>query len=177
MEMQHPTTQCHGPQKRAIQAMKDAFGAWTRASWVARSSRAMTIGLALIFFVAAEGSAAPASPPSLIGFWYGIGEPGDPEVFYIDAFSADGKFNAEYRKCEKGKLIYQQTQSGTWKIADGVLTINSTEINGKPGKFDHSYDIEMLSATEFHARLHDPDFLFVERRVPKFEFPDCYLGV
>jgi hypothetical protein len=158
--------------------MKSSFGAWTRAGWVARSSRAMTIGVALtLSLTATQGSAAPASAPSLVGFWYGIGEPGDPEVFYIDAFSADGKFHAEYRKCEKGKLIYQQTQAGTWKIEDGVLTINSTEINGKPGKFDHSYDIVMLSATEFHARLHDPDFLFVERRVPKFEFPDCYLGV
>ncbi|MND04569.1 hypothetical protein D3C83_249120 [compost metagenome] len=58
-----------------------------------------------------------------------------------------------------------------------MLTINSTEINGEPGKFDHSYDIVMLSATEFHARLMDPDFLFMERRVPKFEFPDCFLGV
>ncbi len=83
-----------------------------------------------------------AAAPTVVGFWYGIGEPGDPEVFYIDAFSADGKFNAEYRKCEKGKLIYQQTQSGTWKVADGVLTINSTMINGKPGQFDHSYTIE-----------------------------------
>ena len=62
-------------------------------------------------FAVTQGSAAPASAPSLVGFWYGIGEPGDPEMFYIDAFSADGKFHAEYRKCEKGKLIYQQTQS------------------------------------------------------------------
>ena len=135
------------------------------------------IAALMFLFAAAQGSAAPASAPSLVGFWYGVGEPGDPEVFYIDAFSADGKFHAEYRKCEKGKLIYQQTQAGTWKVEYGVLTIKSTEINGKPGTFDHSYEIEMLSAMEFHARLMDPDFLFVERRVPKFEFPDCFLGV
>ena len=131
----------------------------------------------MLLSAAAQGSAAPASAPTLVGFWYGIGEPGDPEVFYIDAFSADGKFNAEYRKCEKGKLIYQQTQSGTWKIADGVLTINSTMINGKPGKFDHSYTIEMLSATEFHARLHDPDFLFVEKPDPEIRIPGLLFGV
>ena len=137
--------------------------------------------VAALMVLAAAGhvSAAPAASaaPTVVGFWYGVGEPGDPEVFYIDAFSADGKFNAEYRKCEKGKLIYTQTQSGTWKVVDGVLTINSTMINGKPGNFDHSYTIELLSATEFQARLHDPDFLFVERRIPKFEFPDCYYGV
>jgi len=135
--------------------------------------------LAAVILLSAAGQAvsAPAGPQTVVGFWYGMGEPDDPDVFYIDAFGPDGKFNAEYRKCEKGKLIYSQTQSGTWTVADGVLTINSTMINGKPGKFDHSYTIEMLSATEFHARLHDPDFLFVERRIPKFEFPDCYLGV
>jgi len=135
------------------------------------------IAAVMLLVAAGHVSAAPAAAPTVVGFWYGIGEPGDPEVFYIDAFGADGKFNAEYRKCEKGKLIYQQTQSGTWKVADGVLTINSTMINGKPGQFDHSYTIEMLSATEFRARLHDPDFLFVERRIAKFEFPDCYYGV
>ena len=141
------------------------------------------LAAALLVIAATQGSAAPApapstsSVPTVVGYWYGLGEPGDPEVFYIDTFNADGTFRGEYRKCNKGQLIYQQTQSGTWKVEDGVLTINSTMINGKPGKFDHSYTIEMLSATEFRARLHDPDFLFVERRIPKFEFPPCYLGV
>ena len=35
--------ECHGPQKRAIQAIKDSSGAWTCAGWMARSGRAMTI--------------------------------------------------------------------------------------------------------------------------------------
>ena len=52
-----------------------------------------------------------------------------------------------------------------------MLTINSTEINGKAGRFDHSYDIEMLSATEFHARLHDPDFLFMEAPGSEIRIP------
>jgi hypothetical protein len=170
-QLNRSLSHCDGLQKRAIQAMKRSFGAWTRA------------GLMLVTFLLlaagfAAAAPAPSGPPTLAGFWYGVGEPGDPEVFYIDAFHPDGRFNAEYRKCEKGKLVYQQTQSGTWKIEDGVLTINSTVINGKPDKFDHSYDIELLNATEFHARWQGPeDFLFVERRIPKFEFPDCYLGV
>jgi hypothetical protein len=139
------------------------------------------LALAALLFVvmAGNGAAAPApsGPPTLVGFWYGIGEPGEPDMFYVDAFHADGKFNAMYAKCEKGQLVNQQTQAGTWKVEDGVLTINSTVINGKPGKFDHSYTIELLTATEFHARLHDVDFLFVERRIPRFEFPPCFLGV
>ena len=122
------------------------------------------------------GSASAAIEPSLVGFWYGIGEPDDPNIFYIDYYHADGTFNSEYRKCEKGKLVYQQTQSGKWSVKDGVLIMNSYTINGKPERFDHLYAMESLSENEFHARLQEPDFLFVEQRIPAFEFPPCYLG-
>ena len=120
--------------------------------------------------------AAPAPMPSLTGFWYGIGEPDDPAIFYIDYFHADGTFNSEYRKCEKGKLIYQQTQSGKWSIAGGVLTINSDVIDGKPDRFDHFYKIESITDREVRATLIGNGFLFVETRIPAFEFPPCYLG-
>ena len=141
-------------------------------------SRVAIAALAVVMAVAQGALAqAPSSAPTLAGFWYGIGEPGDPEMFYVDAFHPDGRFNAMYGKCEKGQLVNRQTQTGTWKIEDGVLTINATEVNGEPRQFDHSYTIELLTATELHARLHDPDFLFVERRIPRFEFPPCYLGV
>ena len=122
------------------------------------------------------GSASAAGAPSLVGFWYGIGEPDDPDIFYIDAYHADGTFNSEYRKCEKGKLIYQQTQSGKWSVANGTLTMNADMVNGLPDRFDHSYTIEMLTEREFHARYHNPDYLFKETRIPAFEFPPCYLG-
>ena len=125
---------------------------------------------------AIESAVAAPVAPTLVGNWYGIGEPGDPDIFYIDSFHGDGTFNAEYRKCEKGKVIYRQTQSGRWRFADGVLTLNSTVINGLPGRFDHYYTIVSMNLTEFQARLHEPDFLFVEKRVPNFEFPPCYLG-
>jgi hypothetical protein len=120
--------------------------------------------------------AAPTPTPSLAGFWYGIGEPDDPGIFYIDYFHTDGTFNSEYRKCEKGKLIYQQTQSGKWSVAGGVLIINSDMIDGKPDRFDHFYKIESVTDREVRATLVSNGFLFVENRIPAFEFPPCYLG-
>lgn len=133
---------------------------------------------AVALIVAQNSYAAPAPAPTLVGNWYGIGEPGDPDIFYIDSYHADGTFNSEYRKCVQGKLAYQQTQSGKWTYRGGVLTMNSNVINGKPGVFDHSYKIESLTATEFQARMVDPtEFLFVQNRIPAFEFPPCYLGV
>jgi hypothetical protein len=130
----------------------------------------------LIVSVIVTGGAAAADKAALVGFWYGIGEPGDPNIFYIDSFQADGTYNAEYRKCEKGKLIYQQTQSGTWTIKGDVLSMSANRINGKPDRFDHSYTLEQVGEREIRARLHDPDFLFVETRIPAFQFPPCYLG-
>ena len=127
--------------------------------------------------IALVGAASAADQPSLVGFWYGIGEPDDPGIFYIDYYHADGTFNSEYRKCDKGKLAYQQTQSGRWSVKNGVLTMSADTVNGKPDRFDHSYTIESLTQTEFRARYHNPDYLFVEARIPAFEFPPCYLGV
>ena len=123
------------------------------------------------------GAPAMAQPnPAFVGFWYGIGEPDDPAIFYIDNFHADGTFNSEYRKCEKGKLVYQQTQSGKWSVQNGILTMNSDYVNGKPDIFDHFYRIESVTDREVRARLFFPDYLFVETRIPAFEFPPCYLG-
>lgn len=119
-------------------------------------------------------AAAPA--PSFVGIWYGKGEPDDPDVFYIDAYRADGTFNSEYRKCVKGKLAYSQTQSGRWTVANGVLEMHSNIINGKPDRYDHFYKIESLDQSEFRVRFDKPDFLFVEKRIPVFEFPPCYVG-
>lgn len=125
--------------------------------------------------VASTASAAPA--PTLVGNWYGIGEPDDPDIFYIDSYAADGTFHSEYRKCVKGKLAYQQTQSGKWIYQGGTLTMNADMIDGKPGRFDHSYGIEELTQNEFKARMRGPvQFLFVENRIPEFKFPPCYLG-
>ena len=140
-------------------------------------SRRLWSASLLVVVIALMGAHAHAADKaSLAGFWYGIGEPDDPAIFYIDYFHADGTYNSEYRKCEKGKVIYQQTQSGTWKVAGDVLTMSANMINGKPDRFDHSYTLESVAPNEVHARLRTPDFLFVETRIPAFEFPPCYLG-
>jgi hypothetical protein len=52
----------------------------------------------------------------------------------------------------------------------------SDSIDGKPDRFDNSYRLEFTDMNEFHARLAQPDYLFVEKRLPKFEFPPCYVG-
>ena len=123
---------------------------------------------------AARGLAMPAS--GLVGNWYGVGEPDDPSISYIDAYAADGTFHSEFRKCVRNEVVWRQTETGRWSVANGVLRMISDTIDGKPEVFDNSYTVESSTPNEFHARLHDPDFLFIEKRIDKFEFPPCYVG-
>ena len=123
---------------------------------------------------AAPAATANASP--FVGFWYGVGEPDDPSISYIDAYRADGTFNSEFRKCEKGEVVWRQTETGKWSFAKGELRMVSETIDGKKATFDNVYTIEAAMKDEFHARLPTPNFLFVEKRIAKFEFPPCYVG-
>lgn len=118
----------------------------------------------------------PAAASALVGFWYGVGEPDDPSISYIDAYAADGTYHAEFRKCVRNEVVWRQTATGNWSIANGVLRMVSVTVNGKPDVFDNSYTIEFSAPNEFRARLHNPDFLFTEKRIDKFEFPPCYVG-
>jgi hypothetical protein len=132
---------------------------------------------AALAFALILSAAAPATEePALVGFWYGIGEPDDVSVSYIDAYHADGTYDAAFRKCEHGEAVWSQTAHGIWTLKDGVLKMISDMVDGKPAVYDHSYTIEHIDGSEFHARLHEPDFLFIEKRIDTFEFPPCYLG-
>jgi hypothetical protein len=146
-------------------------------------SRVIAAGLILAASLAVQPFAHAAPAPAnetatspFVGFWYGVGEPDDPSISYIDSYHADGTFNSEFRKCEKGEVVWHQTESGKWSVVDNVLRMVSDIIDGKKTKFDNSYVIESRTRDEFHAHLHDPDYLFVEKRIPKFEFPPCYVG-
>ncbi len=121
-------------------------------------------------------SAQSADVSFFVGNWYGVGEPDDPSISYIDAYNADGTFHSEFRKCERGEVVWHQTETGKWSLSNGVLRMVSDTIDGKPDRFENSYTVELASGDEFRARLHTPNFLFIERRLPKFEFPPCYVG-
>jgi hypothetical protein len=129
-------------------------------------------GIAFLFAQSAEG----ADASFFVGNWYGVGEPDDSSISYIDSYRADGTFHSEFRKCERGEVVWHQTETGKWSLSKGVLRMVSDTINGKPERFENSYTVELAAGDEFRARLHEPGFLFIERRLPKFEFPPCYVG-
>ena len=135
------------------------------------------IAAVLMFGGVSSAEAAPAAnPPAFVGNWYGVGEPDDASISYIDAYNADGTFHSEFRKCEGTQVVWRQTETGHWSVTNGVLRMISDTIDGKPDRFDNSYTIELSAPGEFHARLHERDYLFIEKRIEKFEFPPCYVG-
>ena len=139
---------------------------------ILRRSILGAFGMAFLLVQGAQG----ADRAFFVGNWYGVGEPDDPSISYIDSYQADGTFHSEFRKCERGEVVWHQTETGKWSVSNGVLRMISDTIDGKPDRFDNSYTVEVASGDEFRARLQDPGFLFIERRLAKFEFPPCYVG-
>jgi hypothetical protein len=76
----------------------------------------------------------------------------------------------------RNEVVWRQTASGKWSVQNGMLRMSADKINGKPERFENSYTIEQVQANEFRARLQSDGFLFVEKRIDKFEFPPCYIG-
>ena len=136
--------------------------------------RPILCAFGMIFLLAQSAQGADAS--FFVGNWYGVGEPDDTSISYIDSYRADGTFHSEFRKCERGEVVWHQTETGKWSVSNGVLRMTSDTIDGKPERFENSYTVESTTGDEFRARLHEPSFLFIERRLPKFEFPPCYVG-
>lgn len=136
--------------------------------------RLLLCAFGLVFLLAQSAHGADTS--YFVGNWYGVGEPDDPSISYIDSYRADGTFHSEFRKCERNEVVWHQTETGKWSVSNGVLHMISDTIDGKPERFENSYTIESVTGDEFRARLHTPDFLFIERRIAKFEFPPCYVG-
>jgi hypothetical protein len=141
-----------------------------------RLQHSIATGIVLTAAVLLITGGAPAAELSFVGNWYGVGEPDDQSISYIDSYSPDGTFHSEFRKCQRGEVVWRQTETGKWSVANGVLRMVSDTIDGKPERFDNSYRLEFIGGNEFHARLMQPDYVFVEKRLPKFEFPPCYLG-
>jgi hypothetical protein len=135
-----------------------------------------TVTIAAVLVSLFTTAAAPGTTANFVGNWYGVGEPDDPSISYIDAYSADGTFHSEFRKCQRGEVVWHQTETGKWSMANGTLRMISDTIDGKPDRFDNSYRVELTDQNEFHARLMQPSFLFVEKRISKFEFQPCYVG-
>ncbi|HKU53872.1 MAG TPA: hypothetical protein VJP60_00795 [Rhizomicrobium sp.] len=118
----------------------------------------------------------PASAaPSLVGIWFGQGQPGDKQSMYLDHFLGNGELHSQFRDCRNGKP-YDSTEDGTWSVKGDILTVNVARHDGMPAPRTDVYRLTSVTAKRFRDVYLPLNFPFDERRVDeKFVMPDCQL--
>ncbi len=113
--------------------------------------------------------------PSLVGIWFGQGQPYDKRSMYIDHFFANGKYRSEFRDCLKDKAE-DSYENGTWSVKGDILTINVERHNGLAAPRSETYRLTLVTPTRFKDVYLPLNFPFDEHRVDeKFVMPDCQL--
>jgi hypothetical protein len=141
------------------------------------AERALAAILLVFACAALPLPAQAASAPALVGIWYGKGQPEDPDMVYLDYFAADGSFISTFRKYERCTVVWEQVEAGTWSIAGNVQSTVKTSVNGMPIHSPQDYRVESVTPRELRVRHIGTEYLFVERRLDRYEFPNCWTGV
>ena len=121
-------------------------------------------------------TALPASAaPSLVGTWFGQGQPNDKQSMYLDHFLANGQLHSQFRDCRNGKA-FDSSEDGAWSVKGDILTINVARHDGVPAPRTDVYRLTSVTATRFKDIYLPLNFPFDEHRVDdKFVMPDCQL--
>ena len=121
-------------------------------------------------------TAFPArAAPSLVGIWFGQGQPYDKRSMYIDHFMANGKYRSDFRDCHKDKAE-DSYEDGTWSVKGDILTINVERHNGVAAPRGETYRLTLVTQTRFKDVYLPLNFPFDERRVADdFKMPACDL--
>ena len=133
--------------------------------------------LALLFCLAASSAlVAPAlAAPSLVGTWFGYGQPDSKDSMYLDHFLANGELHSQFRDCIKGKA-FDSTEDGIWSVKGSILTVKITHHNGTPAPRTDTYRLTSVTAQRFKDVYIPLNFPFDEMRVEDdFKMPGCQL--
>jgi hypothetical protein len=118
---------------------------------------------------------AHAAAPSIVGNWFGTGQPGDKTSMYLDKFQADGKFHSDFRECQKGKAL-DSNEDGTWSMTGNLITLQVQLHNGSFAPVTELYRLVSITPQAFKDVYEPLNFPYDEHRVAaKFTLPDCQL--
>jgi hypothetical protein len=125
--------------------------------------------------------AAAGSQSSVVGDWYGQGEPFDKNMAYLDHFRADGTVVTEVEIC-KGKTAMHGKDSGTWTASKDAMRVVTTVSDGAATHFQTDYEIMSNDGKTWSYRIvaAEPEqpsilgYVFTAKRVsPDFRLPGC----
>ena len=111
--------------------------------------------------------------PSLVGTWFGTGQPDDKGEMWIAHMLPNGEFRAEFRSCIKGKA-FDVIQTGQWSLAGDIETISIITANGLLNLRTDTYKILFQDGKRQTYRYLATGFVYNSRRVDdKFQMPSC----
>ena len=125
--------------------------------------------------------AAEAAGGSVVGDWYGLGQPHDAEMAYLDHIKPDGTYVSEFEVC-RGKKSEHHIESGAWSSSPDITRVITRIIDGHAVAFTYDYAMVsndgktwiyriVASAPENPAAI---GYQFTARRVsPDFRMPGC----
>ena len=132
--------------------------------------RRVAAGLVLCLAVTPAGAAT-----TLVGTWFGQGEPYDKAQMYLDHFLPNGEIHSQFRTCVKGKAT-DSTEDGVWKVTGNTLVINVARHDGISAPREDVYRLDLVTPQRFRETYLKLNFPFDERRVPDdFKMPSCEL--
>jgi hypothetical protein len=127
----------------------------------------------LFALLLAAAPAFAAAPPTLVGNWFGTGQPDDKSEMYIDHFLPGGIFRADHRLCHQGKA-FDGMQTGRWSLAGDILTIHVATESGRQVERDDVYRVVSLDARKQVSLYLPMNFSYKDTRVDDgFKMPDC----
>jgi hypothetical protein len=80
----------------------------------------------------------------MVGTWFGTGQPNDRSQMYIDHFNAGGSFRNQHRRCAQGKIVEDFVETGRWRLAGNILTIDIATSAGKPDPRSDRYRVNAV---------------------------------
>jgi hypothetical protein len=110
---------------------------------------------------------------SLVGIWFGTGQPQDKGGMYIDRMLANGEIHSRFRSCRNGKPV-DGTEDGTWSVAGDILTISVISHDGQFAPRVDTYKVVSATADRYREIFQRMNFPYDSRRVDaKFAMPSC----
>ncbi|MEI7791382.1 MAG: hypothetical protein WCJ15_09435 [Alphaproteobacteria bacterium] len=130
----------------------------------------------LAAFLLLSAVQAQAAPSTMVGTWFGQGQPDDKSAMYIDRMRADGTWRGEYRVCIKGKPPKDDIQEGRWKLAGDILTLGVETVGGQFWPRTDTYKILEHSPKAQKYLSLGYKFTYTPQRVADdFKMPSCDL--
>ena len=111
--------------------------------------------------------------PFLVGSWFGTGQPDDRSQMWLAHMLPDGRFEAQFRSCVKGKGM-DEVETGRWSLKGDSETIQVMMVNGQPFARRDEYKIEKFDKSSQTYRYLKTGYVYSSRRVAdSFEMPSC----